>query len=474
MKDAGEYFTLQELKNSIGLKEVDDELLGTFLISASLAYFLPDLDMKKGVWVSKHGFFSGKEFAVQISDTENEKGIFIPGSRFLPFLPADKYAHEVKLFYEGKEIPKKKVYLSFERISSFYFLYTESDISNVLCEDYEENLETFSRLHEGFTPESRFAVSAWDFSAVFDECSFDYPIRCLVNIKDWSNAEFEILKEKHKISEEDISFWFNLFETAVRSALQVLPMNSVTQEILSFAYFLGENALFDENAAPMELFFERKDVFGIVPYGIDEKFWLLDEPIMNPQNWFECLYSGGKEDAFFDSINRPVTQALIDCFVLDFLSSHYMARFDEEIRENFIDKTVALFIPEFTAGRKKKSSECRSYLEKHYDYMVNLYNPFKEDTAKDLRSALVNFYKDLIVFFNEIDERKLRTSDFDGQSPLMIYQIFDKIFQWCEFVSSIEFEDSDFIEVMSMSLENLSYVYADVKVEIRNKISALT
>ncbi|MCL6327902.1 hypothetical protein EXT52_22310, partial [Pectobacterium polaris] len=116
----------------------------------------------------------------------------------------------------------------------------------------------------------------------------------------------------------------------------------------------------------------------------------------------------------------------------------------------------------------------KTYLEMHYDYWVNLYNPFKDDGSKDLRADLVDFYKNLVLFFNELDERKLKTSDFDGQSALMIYQIFDKIFQWSEFISSMSPEDSNFIEVMSMSLENLSYVYTDVKVEIRNKISALT
>mgnify|MGYP000893709153 CR=1 FL=1 len=203
LQNVGEPFTLQELKNSIGLKKVYEELLGTFLISFSLAYFFPDPDFENGIWISRHGFFTGKEFPIQISDTETEMGIFIPGSRFLPFLPANKFSHDVKLFYGGKEIPKKRVYLSFDRIFSFYFLYTESDLSNILCEDYEENVETFSRLHDSFNPEARFAVTAWDFSAVFDECNFDYPMRFFVHIKDWANAEFEILKENH--DKEDLS-----------------------------------------------------------------------------------------------------------------------------------------------------------------------------------------------------------------------------------------------------------------------------
>ena len=474
LQDVGESFTLEDLKNSIGLKKIDDELLGTFLISASLAYFFPDLDIEDGIWISRHGFFTDKEFPVQISDTESKMGIFIPGSRFLPFLPANKFAHEVKLFYEGKEIPKKRVYLSFERISSFYFLYAENDISNVLCEDYEENIETFSRLNDNFNPESRFAVSAWDFLQVFDEFNFDYPMRFSVHIKDWSNAEFEILKKKSEIEEDDILNWFKLFETAVRSSLKILPMDSSTQEILSFAYFLGDDILFNKKAVPMELFFEKKDVFGIVPYGIEEKFYALDEPIKNPEIWFDYPLVENETDDFFASINRPVTAAVIKCFTLDFLSSHYMERFDDELKLCFIDETLSLFIPKFMPDYKSISSICKKYLEACYDIEVKYYNPFKDGGSKDLCSDLVGFYKNLIIFFNEIAERKLKTSDFDGQSPLMIYQIFDKIFQWCELVASMSPEDSNFIEVMSMSLDNLYYVYTDLKVEIRNKISALT
>ncbi|UTY28550.1 hypothetical protein [Treponema putidum] len=474
LQNGGEAFTLQELKNSIGLKKVDDELLGTFLISTSLAYFFPDPDFESGIWISRHGFFTGKEFPIQISNTESKMKIFIPGSRFLPFLPANKFAHEVKLFYEGKEIPKKKVHLSFERISSFYFLYAENDISNVLCEDYKKNIDIFSRMNNNFNSESSFAISAWDFSEVFDEFSFDYPMRFFVRIKDWSNAEFEILKKKSEIKEDDILDWFKLFETAVRASLKILPMDSGTQEIMSFAYFLGDDVLFNKNAAPMELFFEKKDVFGIVPYGIEEKFYVLDEPIKNPEIWFDYPLAENETDNFFASINRPVTAAVIKCFTLDFLSSHYMERFDDETKLRFMDETLSLFIPKFMPDYKSISSMCKKYLEAYYDTGVKYYNPFKDVGSTDLCSDLVGFYKNLIIFFNEIAERRLKTSDFDGQSPLMIYQIFEKIFQWSELVSSMSSEDSKFMEVISMSLDNLSYVYTDVKVEIRNKMTALT
>lgn len=474
LQNIGEIFTLKELKDSIGLKRIDDDILGAFLISFSLAYFIPDPDSPDGIWASKHCFFSGKEFPVQISEMEREMGAFIPGSRFLPFLPADKYAHDIKFFYEGKEIPKQRLYLSFDRISSFYFLYTENDISHVLCEDYEENIAFFSDSNEGFIPNSKFAVSAWDFSSVFDQFGFDSPIRFFVRIKDWSKAEFEILKKKPVISEEDITVWFTLFEGAVKTALQILPMDSSTQEIVSFSYFLGESIIFSKKAAPMELFFERKDVFGIVPYGIEEKFWVLNEPIKNPDKWFDYPVGEDAIDDFFESVRRPVTAGMIRCFVLDFLSSHYMERFNEETKSLFINEGLSLFIPKFMPDYKNISLKCKNYLEAYYDIEIKSYNPFKEDAAKDLRSALVYFYKNLLLFFNEISEAKLKTSDFDGQSPLMLYQIFDKIFQWSEFVAAMSPEDSNFIEVMSMSLENLSYVYTDVKVEIRNKISALT
>nr|WP_303934658.1 hypothetical protein [Treponema denticola] len=76
LKNVGEAFILEDLKNFIGLKNFDDSTLGIFLISLSLAYFFPDPDSDDGVWISKHGFFTGKKFCVQISDTENKMKIF--------------------------------------------------------------------------------------------------------------------------------------------------------------------------------------------------------------------------------------------------------------------------------------------------------------------------------------------------------------------------------------------------------------
>lgn len=474
LQNGRENFTLQDLKNYIGLKNFDDDILSTFLISFSLAYFFPDPDLEGGIWVSKHGFFSGKEFPIQISHSEQNIGMFVPASRFLPFLPANKQAHDIKIFYEKKEISKKKIYLSFDRISSLYFLYTENDISNALCEDYEENIDAFACSNESFNTETLFAISAWDFSDIFDEINFNFPMRFFVRIKDWSKAEFEIIKKRPEISEDDIADWFNLFESAVRLSLQILPIDSSTYEILSFAYFLGENIIFSKKAAPMELFFERKNTFGIVPYGIEEKFWAVDEPIRNPENWFERPFIEDTIDEFFESIKRPITAGMIKCFVLDFLSLHYVERFDKEIKLRFIDDGLNLFIPKFLPNYKNVSLKCKKYLEDYYDTEIKFYNPFNDAAAKDLRSSLVYFYTDLILFFNEIEERKLKTADFTGQSPLMLYQIFEKVFQWCSLVSSADPEDRSFFEIVFISLENLSYVYADVKVEIRNKISALT
>ncbi|UTC63724.1 hypothetical protein E4O00_07145 [Treponema sp. OMZ 788] len=474
LQNVGEVFTLEELKNFIDLKDIDDSVLSVFLVASGLAYFLPDPDEENGAWISRHGFFTGKEFSVQISDTEDEMRIFIPGSRFLPFLPANQQVHEAKIFYKGKEIPKKKVYLSFNRIFSFYFLYSESDLSNALCEDHAENVDTLSRINDSFNPEARFAVSAWDFSAVFDKCSFNHPRRFLVRIKDWSNAEFEILKEGSELLEEDIESWFSAFEASVHSSLKILPMEAATQEVMSFAFFLGDDSLFYENATPMEMYFEQKAVFGVIPYGIDEKFWILDEPFTNPEVWFDYPYVKNEEESFFNYIGRPVTEDIIDCFVLDFLSENYITRFNDDVKKRFIKKTADLFVPKFMNDHKNMYSKCKTYLEDHYDYWVNLYNPFQDDISKELRYGLVDLYMDLVILFNNIDEKKLKPSDFDGQSSLIIYQIFEKLFQLCGFISYIEEENDSFFELVSMSLENLSYIYADVKVEIRNQISSLS
>ncbi len=466
--DLLEFLSLYDKKSF--RKKVSDILIGH-----GLAYVIPADENGFEMWIGRGAFFSGKIFPVQISDLEKEDGIFIPGSRFLPFLKPDNYSQDIKIFYRGKEVTKKNVFLPFERISNFYFLYTENDISHILCDSDEENKAILARFDEGFEPNANFKFNVWDFSEIYLNRGFSERLTFFIKILNWEKGEFEIVDGIYPdISNTKIEFWFDIFENAVKNSMNILHINSPTQEILAFAYFMCGDIIFDLNAAPMELFFEKRNIFAVVPYGIEEKFWIVGEPIPIPREWFEYPNNSfSKNEMFFKKIKMPITDTVIKGLILSFLSENYIQRSDESLKEKFLNETSEMLIPEYISNREINLEKCKYILSENYGYYSITYNPFTDSVFREVRSSLVYLYKKLLVFLNELRSQNTEPADFKNQSAVIIHQIMSKLLQSFEFLFTMNEDEYGYIDVMSISLENLSYVYTDTKVDIINTLTAL-
>ena len=471
------WFSMQDLLDFISLEDeaFTRRRLSDLLIGGGLAYVIPFDRNGTEAWIGRNRFFSGKVFPIQVSDLEREEGIFIAGSRFLPFLKPGNYEHEAKIFYKGKEIPKKKAYLPFERIANFYFLYTENDVSHVLCESDEENKLLLSESDDGGDENFTYAVSVWDFSAVYEDCGFTYPIRLFVKIEDWDNGCFEIIADSYpNLTEHDINLWFEVFESAVKNAIGVLHINASTQEILAFAYFICSDFIFGDHSAPMELFFEKKNVFAVVPYGIEEKFWIIGKPVPILNEWFEYPYRPStNEEHFFKTLKMPVTENALNGLIVSFLADNYAGRFAPSIKAGFVDECAELLVPEGVLNREGQLAKCKNILAERYDYYAESFNPFTDTVFCEVRSSLVYLSRQLLRFINKLRSLNAVPSDFKNQSSLIISQIINKLLQCFEFLLSMTEDEYGYIDIMTVSLENLSYVYTDVKVDIINTLSAM-
>ncbi len=471
------WFSMDDLADFISLEDSERlrMRLENILIGFGLAYVIPMDDEGTETWIGRECFFSGKVFPVQVSDLEREQNIFIAGSRFLPFLKPDGYEHEAVIFYKNKELPRKPVFLPFERIANFYFLSTEDDVSHVLCETDEENKAILSEFDEGLDPDCTFMVNAWDFSAVYDECGFVFPLRLFVKIRDWDKGHFEIVDGLYpELTENDIELWLDVFENAVKNSMSVLHTKSSTQEIIAFAYFIFGDFIFGPKAAPMELFFERRNIFGIMPYGIEEKFCVLGAPLPILADWFDYPYKNcSGDEVFFKSINMPVTENALTGLVLSFLSDHYAARFDDSVKETFIGECAGLLVPKRIQNREALLVRCKHIVRGVYEYYADTFNPFTDTALYEIRTSLVYFYRQLLEFVNKLRSLNAVPADFKNQTSLVMNQIVSKLLQCFEFLFSIPEDEYGYINVMFVSLENLSYVYTDVKVDIINTLSAM-
>ncbi len=478
-----EPFLMSELATFLNLENNDTtcEQLIDLLVGEALAYFIPN-EEEEELWISRQAFFTNKTFSIQISEYELKNKIFIQGSRFLPFTNIDNNFQATKILYNGKEIEKTATFMPFERVTSFYFLSTENNISHTLCEESEKNIEIFSQSEDDYSYNANFEVQAWNFEEIYENIyktqkdkyqNNEKTIKLFVKIVDWHQGIFEILNQKvPEPSNQQVEDWFNAFESGVRTSLKILNVYATTYEIISFAFFIYSELLFTKKPIPMELFFENKDIFSIKPYGIEEKFWISDEEIPVPEKWMSYpMDINDPIEGFFINKNTPITNRSLHHLITDYLRENYATRFDKEVKENFTKELAELSFSKISEIEKENIEKIINYA---YDDMAESYNPFTDQVLKEVREDLIIFYKDILKQYTKINKYKLQTQDLEHQSALVLNQITLKVLQAFDFISSIEEVDYEYLPILSLSMENLAYVFADMKVEITNKITDIS
>ncbi len=469
-------FTISELLTYLRLELTVENVdkISQVLVGEALAYYVPtEASFENDLWVARHTFFSKRIFSTTISDYELKNNIYIPGSRFLPFTNLGNTNKDITILYNGKEIKKKQAFMPFDKILSYYFLDSENTVSHLLCDESQSNVDIFSENEEGFNLESNFSLTVWDFSEIYDKYKIfanSEPLIFLIRIIDWELGIFELIDKLCEIpSKEKQEHWFDIFDYGVRNSLKILPVNATTYEILSFTFFLCDTDIFITDPVPMELFFEKRDSFEVKPYGIEEKFWLKEEELPVPSNWFDYpANSDSVFDDFFADLNLPVTENIITNFIINSIEQNYAARFDEEIKKTVLSELTDFFLPENSSDEK---SECYDLLESKYEFFSREYNPFTDSELKNFREATIVFYKELFRQFTEIKKYKLETKDVDRQTSLIFYQVMFKMLQAFDFLSNMNSSEYHFLSMLLVTVENLSFVFSKTKVEIINAIT---
>lgn len=446
------------------------------LMHCGLVFIRTEAKQKKEntLCVPKKIFFKDKIFPVSISDMELSKGIFIPAARLLPFLPEGMFPHDVTILYKGKKIPKIEIDMQFEAIKTFYFLYAENIILQNILENNTKSVELFISSDEKNFSDIVFPFSVFNFSEIYTVDTIANPFHLLIRIVDWENTVFEILDEPCPVpSQKESENWFKNFEKALTESFIALDFHSETEEFLSYAYFYAEKKLFTLPAEPLEHYFKQHSVFGIVDYGLEQKFWFTQIPFPYQDTWFEApsICYDEIEEFFYDDLKIPITESVLYLFTTQFISEHYIERADKITEDIFIKKTVGfIFPPEravYSETYEDDKEQCEYVLAACYKCYVDIYNPFKNSELKKIRQFWAEIYKDILLFLNSLYEKGITPDVFDEHIPITFSQICSKLTMAAQFLAEAEKKGTDpLIHTLYMSLIHIADIYDKIKEDI--------
>ncbi len=471
-------FTLGALADFLHKKKSRNflDFLIDCLVNCGLVFVYGEANQKKEdrICVPKKIFFKDKVFPVNISDMELSKGVFIPAARLLPFLPEGIFPHDVTILYKGKKIQRVKRDMRFEEIKEFYFLYTENIILQNILENNKKSVELFTAANEQSPFDIVFPFLTFNFSKIYNIYNIGKPFNLLLRIVDWENAVFEIVDEPcPEPTQKESKNWFTHFEKALTESFAVLDFHSETGEFLSYAYFYAEKQLFHLPAETLENYFKQSSVFGLVDYGLEQKFWFTQLPFPYQNMWFEdfYVYDDEIEEFFYRHLELPITKDVLRLFTVQFISEHYIERADKITEDIFIKKTLDFILPpereKFSKTYVDDKTSCKNILASAYEVYADIYNPFKDKELKDLRRLWTETYKDILLLLNILNAKKITPNLLDEQISISMSQIFSKLVTAAQFLVEAEEKEAEpLLGTLNISLVYIADIYDKIKEDI--------
>ncbi len=459
-------FTLRGLLEFLGQPvtvSTREELSG-YLSFNQLAYADPSIDGEESRWLSRAGLFTGKPIVIVPEKFEIATGIFVPGSRLVPFADPTLLPHEYLFTHKGASLARVRADVSPDEIYPLYRLFGDEYTPQYLSLDNEENGELFSL--DDYDDPSSFPLSAVDVRELYWQSSFAPGDRLIATCSDWANGIFELSVQHAADVNRDLQrAWLRNFEAALLHALEVGGPGSSIDDQLSFAFFLGQEQLFSPHATGVTDFVKWSDKIEMAFYGVESRLWFTGVDIPAQGSWNMTLITSPEtilDDALIH-LGLPLTESLVDSYVLDALFQ----------KEQSSDALMGRMVP----VRKPGASFCvpiiARYAQQRFRRLGSDYNWFADHEDGALRNRLVSLHEGIARFVFSLQQTGLMPDDIPDQGSVILGQLMTHTVSSLDTLDFSETATDADIEALWESIEGMEDNFFDTKSAIQDVLPAL-
>jgi hypothetical protein len=191
--------------------------------------------------------YKGARFLVKPTEEEIDRGILIPGHRFLPFINIEFTPLGASVFDGRRQIPVKTEQISIEELKPAVSYYP-MPMPEYLIDD-GNTLEVYS----DYSDDDLVTIGVYDLTSFYKKHKFKYGDSIIFKLKDFVKGVLEISyksAEEHLADMGSILRWVALMDEGLKRSLDVFRYMAFADDQLNFAYlaesdFLLNNPVID-------------------------------------------------------------------------------------------------------------------------------------------------------------------------------------------------------------------------------------
>ena len=380
-----------------------------------------------GLWVSRQSLFKEMQFTIILTNLEHKKEILIPGSRFTPYTNHFFRYRVMELMYKGKRIKQKMIPLTFREIKEYYYLCPERELLSIL-ESFEMNIVEEDIVDD----DDIFYVPAYNIKQFYKDLCLNDDEQIVLEVFDWGQVKIELVgKTPCKVSKAYKKKWEVEFKELLQKALNVRSSeNYLIEDIFAFMLYSNPRLFFhDKDFISLESYLKDSDLLENIDFGVRDKLWIKDSPIILPKEWFQYVYGipniiqiSNADDDFLCSIGSLMTLGILRLAIYSVLDENYVKI--NETPDEVESECIKLIIKDFFSLKKYKlhHKKIATLIKKEYLKCVEKYTPFRDREVILLSFSVLQLFKRMFSIVSYIEEKKLLLDRIDFSVVIMLDQ----------------------------------------------------
>lgn len=424
--------------------------------------------IEDGKFITRAAAFTGKFFSFTLTPEEFKNKMFVPGSRFMPFVDEMQNPASWTYICGGKVVPHKVGEFRKETALDLNVLYGEEYEVQYIAAD--PAMTGYDLADTEFELPPMVKITGCDLSQFIDD-GLRAGDRIVCRVLNWDKGEIEIFPQKRTRDESgaivqigdadrERAVWAQAFEKALTKVLEKEGPCATIEEQLAFAFYEDMETLCSFNCDSVENYLLHSKKFGLELFGVETRLWYKGQDVPAVGEWNKGDME--KDPGDLGNLKFKIPEYILDNFLRDL-------EFKKERDLTVLFKTM---FPENFALTPDEKRFVLLRIASRHAIIARKYNYFADFPVGEIRSAALDLYSRVASLVYDVEASSAKFDKFPQNELVVLSQLFAHINRILESIDSNPDAAVEDQATLDLSLEGMEYNFEDIEGALRSVIES--
>jgi hypothetical protein len=425
--------------------------------------------IEDGKFITRAAAFTGRFFSFTLTAEEFKNKMFVPGSRFMPFVDEMQNPASWTYIYDGKLVPHKVGEFRKETALDLNVLYGEEYEVQYIAAD--PAMSEYDLADTEFELPAMVKITGCDLSGFIDGDGLRAGDRIVCRVLDWDKGEIEIFPQRRTRdkdggivqigdAEQERLAWGEALEKSLIEVFEREGPCATIEEQLAFAFYERIDELCAFNCDSVENYLLRSKKIGLELFGVETRLWYKGQDVPAVGKWNKNDMK--KDPGDLRNLKFKIPEYILDNFLRDF---KYKKQTDLAV-------LLQTMFPENFALTPDEKRYVLLRIAGRHAIISRDYNYFADYPVAEIRGEALRLYQQVCSLVYDVESSSANFDKFPQNELVILSQLFGHINRILESIDSNPDAAIEDKGTLSLSLEGMSYNFEDIEGALRSVIES--